>query len=176
MRIGETGLSIARSPKVRPVRATPSGSRAVRPRHAPSRAFVGAVFRYAELSDIHGLAGRLRFPPSSHAPGGAPGSICGPSQVCSRKRVARHFCRSGPTCHSTSRVPARLIFVGPDRAPQRGERSPASEVDRSWDLVVGEASDFWALTPICDPHPPAHSWASEPILPWALPLAGLSGT
>ena len=35
--------------------------------------------------------------------------------------------------------------------------------------------DFWALTPICDPHPSAFFMAKGPILPWALPLAGSAG-
>jgi len=49
-------------------------------------------------SDFRGLAGRSK-PPSFQrfSPGGTPG-ISGPSQVCSRERVARHFCRAGPTC------------------------------------------------------------------------------
>jgi hypothetical protein len=60
-----------------------------------------------------------------------------------------------------------LIFVEFDQMPE--------EAIRSRDLVVGVAFDFWALTPICDPHPSAIK-ADGPILPWALPLAGFSGT
>lgn len=59
--------------------------------------------------------GRFLLPLFS--PGGARVQLFGPSQVYSHRWVARHFCQSGPTCHSAPRVPARLIFVGPDRSP-----------------------------------------------------------
>jgi len=49
-------------------------------------------------------------PPSFHfSPGGAPGFNC-PSQVCSRKWVARHFCPSGPTCHFDAPRPDPIGF------------------------------------------------------------------
>jgi hypothetical protein len=59
-----------------------------------------------------------------------------------------------PRAHVSLRRPASnpIYFV-------RADRSPALESDlkgrSAEDLVFGVALDFWALTPICDPHPPA---------------------
>jgi hypothetical protein len=83
--------------------------------------------------------------------------------------LAQHFCRSGPTCRSCLRDPPRLIFVGvTDRLLEKSRSAKA--IGRGWDGV-----DFWASTPVCGPCP-RRTFSRRPILPWASPLAGLSGT
>jgi len=60
------------------------------------RSFFSAVYRYQDLN-LRGLAGRLVLP--SIRPAALLGFL-GPSQVCSRMRVAPHLCAAGPTCRS----------------------------------------------------------------------------
>jgi len=52
---------------------------------------------------------------------------------------------------------------------RRGDRSPHLEFERRSivDLAVGVALDFWALTPICDPHPSACGQRTDPALGFA---------
>jgi len=146
----------------------------------------------------HDLAGRRRFLPfCSSPPDSAHGVLPGPSQVCSRGRVdarlaseaaksggstphccgsemsrlARHFCRSGPTCRLVPPRPPRLIFVGvTDRLLERKAR-PAKAVGRGcgWRRLLGFSSRLRSASA-------GDSWAGGPILPWALPLAGFAGT
>jgi hypothetical protein len=76
-----------------------------------------------------------------------------PSQVCSRIRVARHLCRSGPTCRSCRAF-----------APIDFRRVPGSEP------CAFALLRLLGFAPVCDPIPGLRSRGS--ILPWALPLAG----
>jgi hypothetical protein len=64
-------------------------------------------------SSRRGLAGRKRSFPLAASPGSAHGIFSRPSQVCSRREVNRHLCRSRPTCpFGRDRYPSRFIFVG----------------------------------------------------------------
>jgi hypothetical protein len=162
------GCSFARSRPIQPCRATPLGSCRPLPcktsRHAPSRP--SSARCTATRSGLpRGLARRKLFafllPRFARRRSWV---FTGPSQVCSRGWVSPlHFWRSGPRVawHAHAIAP-RFIFVGGDSRLE--EQSPATAV----------AFDFWALTPICDPHPPAAT-ARRAILPWALPLAGFAG-
>jgi hypothetical protein len=104
--------------------------------------------------DIHGLAGRSAHPPSFLRVS-RPAALLGfpyPSQVCSRGRVAGYFCPAGPTCRFARRASAPIDFRRGDRSPSLGVQRRKA-IDRG--LYLGVAFDFWALTPICDPRPPA---------------------
>jgi len=60
---------------------------------------------------------------------------------------------------------------------RRGDRPPIenTQVNRKRRSIGdGRGVDFWASTPVCGPKRDHRDHAS--ILPWALPLAGLSGT
>jgi len=106
-------------------------------------------------SDTRGLAGTIRssFLPAFLARRRS-WDVSGPSQVCSRIRVKRHFCGLGPTCRF-HRAFAPICF--------RRARftKPCASARRR---LLGFA-------PVCDPIP--GSVADRSILPWALPLAGL---
>jgi len=126
--------------------------------------FVGAVFRYAVRTSTalpDDDSSFLRF-----SPGGAPGFFC-PSQVCSRGWVDWHFCPSGPTCRFDAARPPRLIFVGVTDRLVGMQLARAVKGFSAGDLVFGVALDFWALTPICDPHPPACGRKTDPALGFA---------
>jgi hypothetical protein len=88
----------------------------------------------------------------------------GPSQVFSRRRVARHFCRAGPTCPS-HHASAPIDFRRGDRPPDgmRFKRRSA------WDLVVGVA---WTSGLRSRLRSDQRLRSRRSILPWALPLAG----
>jgi hypothetical protein len=113
-------------------------------RHAPSRPS-SARCSATRSGLLRGLAGRRFFQASFHiSPGGAPGSLSGPSQVCSRPMgEPSPFLALGPTCRFARRASASINF-------RRGDS--IAETIESGRAV---AFDFWALTPICDPNPSA---------------------
>lgn len=76
-------LFISRSPKILPYRATPLEIRAVRARHAPSRFFFDAVFRYALFRTSTAWPSDEFLLPFLSRLAALLGSRC-PSQVCSR--------------------------------------------------------------------------------------------
>jgi ribosomal protein S14 len=78
-----------------------------------------------------------------------------------------HFCPSGPTCRFDAARPPRLIFVGVTDRPGWNATRESCERRSAGDLVFGVAFDFWALTPICDPHPPACGRRTDPALGFA---------
>jgi hypothetical protein len=82
----------------------------------------------------------------------------------------RHFCRSGPTCRSVPLRPPRLIFVGvTDRLLE------FTEICKSDRPRMRMASTSGLQLPSAVRVPGARL-AENACLPWALPLAGLSGT
>jgi hypothetical protein len=86
-----------------------------------------------------------------------------PSQVCSRGWVsAVHFWCSGPRVASHANKSAPIYFRRGDRAPEW--KAPFKGRSAGDSFV---ALDFWALTPICDPHPPADSRETDPALGFA---------
>lgn len=83
-------------------------------------------------------------------------------------RRRRHLCRSGPTCRSR-RSSAPIDFRRGDR-PHRGKNQICARGVRPgmrWRRLLGFA-------PVCGPRP-QRTFDCGPILPWALPLAGLAG-
>lgn len=128
--------------------------------HAPSRSLIGAVFRYARRTSL-GLAGRIvwrQAPPSFKcSPGGAPGFFSSPfAGLFPRMGELIHFWKLGPTCRFARRASAPINF-------RRGDS--ITEAIESRNAV---AFDFWALTPICDPHLPAQtSQKIDPALGFA---------
>jgi hypothetical protein len=114
--------------------------------------FVGEVFRYALFPDIHGLAGQSNSSFLVSRPAALLGSMLCPAQVCSRGWVERAFLP--PRAHVSLRRPASnpIYFVRADRSPALESYFKGRSAE---DLDFGVALDFWALTPICDPHPPA---------------------
>jgi hypothetical protein len=158
-------VSSSRSPKVRPVRATPSGSRAVRPRHAPSRALSARCSATRSFRTSTALPGN-RIPPSSFlARRRSWVQCCTLRRFVPADRWSKHYCRPGPTCRFDAPRPTRFILFGlTDRLRWRVNFKGRSAED----LVFGVALDFWALTPICDPHPPAlYGRRTDPALGFA---------
>jgi hypothetical protein len=156
-------VSSSRSPKVRPVRATPSGSRAVRPRHAPSRSLsarCSATRSFRTSTALPGNRSSFLF----SRPAALLGSMLYPAQVCSRGWVERALLP--PRAHVSLRRLASnpIYFVRADRSPALESYFKGRSAE---DLVFGVALDFWALTPICDPHPPACGQRTDPALGFA---------
>ena len=161
MRIGETGLivTLAESP------TCSSDAVWISCRPAASCTFaiiVGEVFRYAVFPDIHGLAGQNRSSFLARRRSWV--------QCCTLRRFvpadgwSEHFCGPGPTCPFDAPRPTRFILFGlTDRLRWRVNFKGRSAED----LVFGVALDFWALTPICDPHPPACGQRTDPALGFA---------
>jgi len=137
--------------------------------HAPTRAFLSAVFRYAR-GDIRGLAGRLTsrksLLPWHFSPGSAPGFFCAP-----RRFAPADGCRAvsgvpGPPVVSHAARPPRFIFVGvTDHVGEGGRRRTFSFTRRS---TSGLRSRLRSVSR-------SSFEAAGSILPRALPLAGLSG-
>jgi len=92
-----------------------------------------------------------------------------PSQVCSRKRVSRRYQRSGPTCRFARRASDPIDFRRADRSP--GGKS-ANQKASAGDFLFYATFDFWASLPSAIRIPQLVE-ATGPILPRALPLAGL---
>jgi hypothetical protein len=88
-----------------------------------------------------------------------------PSQVCSRGRVSRHLWRSGPTCRFARRASDPIDFSRADRSRAWWRRG------RPRTFSFCATFDFWASLPSAIRIPKQR--ATGPILPRALPLAGL---
>jgi hypothetical protein len=160
--IGETGLivTLAESP------TCSSDAVWISCRPAASCTFaiiVGEVFRYAVFRTSTALPGnRSSFLFSR--PAALLGSMLYPAQVCSRGWVERALLP--PRAHVSLRRLASnpIYFVRADRSPALESYFKGRSAE---DLVFGVALDFWALTPICDPHPPACGQRTDPALGFA---------
>ena len=130
----------------------------------------GLPFSFSSSDGVPGVQHALRrFAPSAgwtrHAC-----FVVTSSSTRSRMPPPRHFCRSGPTCRSCLSLPPRLIFVGvTDRLLE------FNEICKSDRPGMRMASTSGLLLPSAVRLPSARL-AGQAILPWALPLAGLSGT
>jgi len=99
-----------------------------------------------------------------------------PSQVYSRRRVARHFCRPGPTCRLRCSS-APVYFRRGDRSPDI--TSPVKVSYKGGRPGTSFQRRLLGFAPVSDPCPPttqpSAAFRGAPILPWALPLAGYAG-
>jgi hypothetical protein len=120
---------------------------------------------------LRGLSGHPRpcraiefLLPQVSRPAALLGSMLYPAQVCSRGWVERAFLP--PRAHVSLRRPASnpIYFVRADRSPALESNLKGRSAE---DVVFGVALDFWALTPICDPHPPACGQRTDPALGFA---------
>jgi len=96
VRSGKPIRTLARDPAVSSAATSIPSSK---PGHAPTRPL--ARCSATRRSELRGLVGRVVLPTRClHR--SRPTALLGfyPSQVYSRQRVARHLCRSGPTCRS----------------------------------------------------------------------------
>jgi len=84
--------------------------------HSP-RSFQRAAFRYRP---IRASAAWPNVRTSPARPAALIGFSNGPSQVCSRGKVAGRFRPAGPTCRLPSLIQTRLIFVGLIAPPKGG--------------------------------------------------------
>jgi hypothetical protein len=85
------------------------------------------------------------------------------------RALRRHFCRSGPTCRSCLPHPPRLIFVGVTDRLLDNTICKSDRPGMGWLRLLGFDSRLRSASP-------AHVRPERRVLPWALPLAGLSGT
>jgi len=154
-----------RSRRVQPQIKHHRFARAVRLRHAPTRVFLRGV----PLRQIgHSRPCRTIDPPSFiFSPGGAPG-FSALRRFTPADGWLGHFCRPGPTCRLHAARPPRFIFVGvTDRLV--GDKSKGGRPGTlffAWRSTSGLRSHLRSAS-----H--SYSRAMGPILPWALPPAGL---
>jgi hypothetical protein len=153
--------SCSRSRPIQPCRATPFAIRAVTARvmHRRDLYQLGVPLRERDslVCTRPCRTNVLRVPPSSFRPAALLGSsFRGPSQVCSRGWVSHlHFWCSGP------RVASHASLSTPDLFSSGWLPGGRESLGRAMTF------DFWAWTPICDPHSPALSQRSDPALGFA---------
>jgi len=139
--------------------------------HAPTRSF-GAVFRYPLRSSLSRPGGSTG--PLTRSPGGAHGvlltSFAGLLPLAGGRDVSA---APGPrVVPASSPAPIDFRRGDPNPSSRRGALANAPCGGRTGQVGGAVAFDFWASFPFAV-RSAAHN--NEPILPWALPLAGLSG-
>jgi len=124
--------------------------------------FVGAVFRYAVRTSTALPGDALFLLPSISRPAALLGSSALRRFVPADGWLAFLPFRAHVSLRRRASAPINF---------RRGDRSPdgvqPSKRRSAGDLVFGVAFDFWALTPICDPHPPARGQRTDPALGFA---------